>query len=70
MLGNGLSESPAPKIPTIVAVKKEWDMSEERELLLNLMEIPFRVNGSSAPSRHLVDLAARGLVIYAMNSVR
>ena len=28
MLGNWLSESPAPKIPTIVAVKKEWDMSK------------------------------------------
>ena len=28
MLGNWLSESPAPKIPTFVAVKKEWDMSK------------------------------------------
>jgi len=45
-------------------------MSKERELLLNLMEIPFRVNGSSAPCRHLVDLTAKGLMIYAMNSVR
>ena len=28
MLGNWLSESPAPKIATAVAVKKEWGMSK------------------------------------------
>ena len=45
MLGNWLSESPAPKIPTFVAVKKEWDMSKGEVVTEQSVGRPWKHSG-------------------------